>query len=53
MEKTFEDMPPPAEVRAMFSSCFDFNEPSVEPDVHAVFAFYEYYHGPRQRGART
>lgn len=53
MEKTFEGMPPPAEVRAMFSSCFDFNEPSVEPDAQAVFTFYEHYHSLWREGARA
>jgi oligopeptidase A len=50
MEKTFEDMPSPAEIRAMFSACFDFNEPSIEPDSRAIFSFYECYHSPA-RGA--
>jgi oligopeptidase A len=47
MGKTFENMPLPAEVRAMFSSCFDFNEPSVKPDTRAIFSFYECYHSTR------
>lgn len=53
MEKTFEDMPSPAEVRAMFSACFDFNEPSIEPNTKAIFSFYEYYHSPQRWGGRT
>jgi oligopeptidase A len=51
MARTFEDMPPPAEVRAMFSACFDFNEPSTEPDIKAVFSFYDSYYSPRREGA--
>lgn len=53
MEKMFEGMPSPSEVRAMFSACFDFNEPSVAPDAEAVFSFYEHYHSPRRWGGRT
>jgi hypothetical protein len=34
-------MPPPAEVRAMFSACFDYDEPSETPDPAAVFSFYD------------
>lgn len=52
MEKTFEDMPPPAEIRGMFSACFDFNEPSIEPETKAIFSFYEYYGRP-QRAAEV
>ncbi|GAB2616490.1 hypothetical protein GCM10027168_56140 [Streptomyces capparidis] len=31
----------PEEVREAFSSCFEFDQPGVEPDTAAIFAFYE------------
>jgi oligopeptidase A len=41
LDVAVEDAAPPTEVRALFSSCFAFEEPSVEPDGDAVFAFYD------------
>lgn len=41
MTVAVEEAGTPAEVRALFSSCFDFDEPSVEPDGDAVFTFYD------------
>jgi oligopeptidase A len=41
LDAAVEDAAPPTEVRALFSSCFAFDEPSVEPDGDAVFAFYD------------
>ena len=41
LDVSVEDAGSPAEVRAMFSSCFSFDESSVEPDGDAVFAFYD------------
>jgi oligopeptidase A len=48
MDKTFRDMPTPVEVCAMFSACFDFNEPSTEPDIRNLFSFYENYHSTQK-----
>ena len=42
MQASLEDMPSPDNVHALFSDCFDFNEPSVEPDPREVILFYEY-----------
>jgi oligopeptidase A len=33
--------PAPAETRAVFASCFDIDQPTVEPDVDSVFRFYD------------
>jgi oligopeptidase A len=41
MQQRIEEISSPAEVRASFSSCFDFDEPSTEPDSQAVFEFYD------------
>lgn len=53
MKKMFQGMPAPVEVRAMFSPCFDFNEPSIKPDAKAVFSFYEDYHSLQRLIAPT
>jgi oligopeptidase A len=37
----------PAELRRSFSACFDFDEPSVQPDVRDAFAFYDAPWGAR------
>lgn len=39
--RRIEDLPPPERVRAMFSSCFDYDEPTTTPDVGSVFGFYD------------
>jgi len=41
MRRTIGGYSSPAEVHSRFSSCFKFDEPSVVPDNHAVFAFYD------------
>lgn len=41
LNRRIEDSPPPAEVRALFSACFDYDEPSTEPDSASVFRFYD------------
>ena len=41
LDRRIEDSRSPAEVRALFSSCFDFDEPSIEPDSGSVFRFYD------------
>lgn len=53
LDVAVEDAPPPPEVRALFSSCFAFEEPSVEPDGDAVFAFYERTSGAVGEGRTT
>jgi oligopeptidase A len=41
LDVAVEDAGSPVKVRAMFSSCFSFDEPSIAPDSDAVFAFYD------------
>lgn len=44
-----EESPPPVTVHQLFSACFDYDEPSQEPDSRSVFGFYD---GP-DTGAQT
>jgi oligopeptidase A len=41
LAKRIEQAPPPAQTRALFASCFDYDEPSAVPDSGAVFRFYD------------
>lgn len=40
-DRRIEDSPAPAEVRTLFSACFEFDLPSDEPQVDSVFQFYD------------
>ncbi|MGH3816705.1 MAG: M3 family metallopeptidase [Pseudonocardiaceae bacterium] len=41
LDVAVEDAGSPTEVMELFSPCFGFDEPSVEPDGDAVFTFYD------------
>ncbi|MFB6981591.1 M3 family metallopeptidase [Streptomyces scopuliridis] len=53
LDTAVEDAGEPAALWEMFSPCFEFDRPSVEPDSAAIFAFYEGRPRPGAEGAAT
>ncbi|WP_406316703.1 M3 family metallopeptidase [Streptosporangium sp. NBC_01639] len=47
MDLRISELPGSAEFQDMFSGCFDFDEPSTEPDIATVFRFYDDPHFAR------
>jgi oligopeptidase A len=52
LDVAVEDAASPAEVMELLAPCFGFDEPSVEPDGDAVFAFYDRPGGSGEGRAR-